>query len=103
MSRVTYDIGDRVTITGTFTQSGAAVDPVNVRAKYCLTVGETKGTTTTLVYPVGISKLDVGIYSFQIPVTAAGRYSYRMDDAASDAVIGNVATEGWFDVEASAV
>lgn len=87
-----YDIGDRVTITGTFTQNGAAVDPVTVRAKWRLD----EGTVTTLTYPADISKLDIGIYSLSILTTTAGTVYYRMDDNGA-----NVATEGQFVVDAS--
>lgn len=92
-----YDIGDKVTITGTFTDANdSAVDPAAVRGHY------KKPGETTITYIYGtdaeLTKDATGVYSFDISLDVAGTWYYRMDD--NDA---NVATEGYFRVRESNV
>lgn len=89
----TYDIGDKVKITGYFTTGGVASDPVTVR----VIVKNPAGVSTTYTYPNAfITKEAVGRYSFQVLGNAAGNWYYRMDDG-----IANVATESFFRIRLS--
>lgn len=94
----TYDIGDRVKITGTFTTGGVNADPATVRAHY----KDPSGTVTTYTYPddAELVREAEGVYSFHIPVVREGMHYYRMDDGETG---GYVATEGRFDVRKSNV
>lgn len=76
-----YDIGDVVTITGTFrSAAGALVDPTAVTAE----VLAPAGTVTT---PTA-SRTSLGVYAFTINVTAAGIWRYRLEGTGANASAG---------------
>ena len=88
----TYDVGDKITITGTFTNGSVVADPVTIRARYRLY----SGSPTTLIYGSGssLTRSSTGVYVFDIYADAPGRWHYRMDDSGS-----SVATESYFQVQ----
>jgi hypothetical protein len=89
-----YDIGDRVTITGTFKDHGVNASPPKVR----VWVKDPSGIKTTYIYPDDpeVVKVAEGVFEFSIYAAMSGRYYYRMDDNEV-----NVAEEGFFDVRRS--
>jgi len=91
---MSYDVGDKVKITGSFTNNGAASDPAAVIAWYT----SPGGTVTTLTYgtDAGLTKVSTGVYSFYMAFNRSGRWYYRMDDNDQ-----NVAAEGFLDVNTS--
>lgn len=88
----TYDVGDRVKITGTFKQDDVVGDPAIIRFLY----KDPSGTTVTRIYPDGITREEEGIYSSEILCSASGFWHYRMDDGGN-----NVASENQFQVKVS--
>jgi hypothetical protein len=90
-----YDKGDLVRLTATFTNSaGVATDPTVVLCRV-------KSPTTTTIYtynPGAIVKDATGVYYIDVSVSAVGQWWYRWEGA------GTVeqADEGAFIVEASA-
>lgn len=86
----TYDVGNKIRVTGTFTDplnSDAAIDPTTV---YC-TVRSPAGVNTTYQYGVDseITKSDTGVYYIDLPLTTTGNWSVRWwgkDSNAKDAV-----------------
>lgn len=90
----TYDVGDKVRITGTFQLNGADSDPSVVHAHY----KDPSGSQTDIVYLTDAQpvKSATGVYYFDISVDEAGTWWYRMDDNDT-----NVATEGYFHVRAT--
>lgn len=90
----TYDMGEKVKITGTFTLNGEPADPATVRIYY----KDPSGTIVTKTYGVDpeIAKESSGVYSFSISLDEAGSWYYRMDDGGN-----NVAAEGQFQVRIS--
>lgn len=90
----TYDIGDRVKITGTFKENGELGDPAVIRGIY---KNSSIGLITTLLYSESeIVRESPGVYSFEIEITSGGYWYYRMDDGGE-----NVASEGKFLVRKS--
>lgn len=70
----TYDIGDVIKTTCTFSVDDAATDPTTVT----LTVKKPSGTATSYTYAAGdITKSSTGVYSMGIPVTEAGLWWYE--------------------------
>lgn len=92
----TYDVGDQIRITATFTDiDGAAVDPATLQFKF-----KTPGSAiTTYVYGVDaqIVKSGVGVYYVDVPIDASGTWSYRFAGTGA----GQAAAEGQFDVRQS--
>lgn len=68
----TYDIGDRVTLSATFTEDGAAVDPDTVT---CYVKHEDAASRTT----VSSSKVGTGSYEAQVDPSTPGRWYYRFE------------------------
>ena len=83
----TYDINDVVRMTGTFTDSGAALlDPTKVTVVY-----ETPdGTATALVYGVdaSVKKASSGVFYLDHLTTALGQYEYRFTSTGTGAASG---------------
>lgn len=72
----TYDNGDLVRITGTFTNSaGTAVDPAAV---YCQIMSPA-GTITAYQYGVDVAlvKSSTGVYYVDVDANAPGKWRYR--------------------------
>ncbi len=71
----TYDIGDVVRITGTFTQSGSALDPTTVSA----VVRRPDGIKQTFVYltDAEVVRTAQGVYRLDYTPTMAGPHWYR--------------------------
>lgn len=70
----TYDRGDLVRLTATFTVSGVATDPGAVT----LYLRAPDGTLSTLTYAGGaITKVATGVYRYDYNASAAGDVSYR--------------------------
>lgn len=87
----TYQRGDLVRVTGTFTTSAAAVtDPATVKFKY----KKPDGTSVTLTYGVdaALVKSSTGVYYVDIDAAIKGVYYYRMYSEGS----GQAAAEGDF-------
>ena len=65
----TYDKGDLVRLTATFTVSGAVTDPTTV----ILYIRSGSGVLTTLVYgSSSITKVSVGVYRYDYSATKVG-------------------------------
>lgn len=74
---LTYDKGDVLRITGTYTNAvGAAIDP----SVPMFSVRAPSGATTTYTYPTDVSlvRLSQGIYYSDVRFTTAGKWSVRM-------------------------
>ena len=81
-----YTAGTRVTISGVFQHDGVDTDPAIVRAVYSR-IGS--GVETTLTYADDeITKTATGHYSFDVLLSAAGIWSYRMDDGGTNIAEG---------------
>jgi hypothetical protein len=95
----TYDIGDIVRITGTFTDTGDVVgDPTTVNFLYD-TPSSTAPTTATRTSTAsgavgGITKSSTGIYYYDVASTGRGLYEARFTSTGSLAASG----ESWFSV-----
>lgn len=77
----TYDVGETVTITGTFTEAGELGDPSTVRFIYKNPANE----STTLIYGTDtqITKVSKGVYSMDLHLDTPGFWHYRVDDGDS--------------------
>jgi hypothetical protein len=88
-----YDLGDVVRLTGTFTNSaGAAADPTTVTFSYT----DPNGTTTTLVYltDAALVKDSTGVYHVDIAASIEGIWRWRWLSTGT----GAASTEGQFAV-----
>lgn len=91
-----YDIGDVVRLTGTFTVGGAATDPTTV----ALTVQDPSGNDGAYTYAGGtVTKSSTGIYYKDVTLDEAGWWFYRWVGTGDCAAAG----EGWFEVRESRV
>ena len=91
----TYDVGDTVRLTGTFTNAGGtATDPGGTVS---IKVLDPSGTTTT--YTGGsVVNSATGVYYTDVAATKSGRYHWRCEANGT----GNYgAEEGYFDVSMS--
>lgn len=87
----TYDIGDEVRLTASFTQSDVAVDPSTVS----LTVQLPDGTSTTYTYAGStITRSSAGHYMKDVTPSQAGIHRYRWTSTSN----GAASEEGWFEV-----
>jgi len=92
-----YDVGDVVRCTGTFTTAaGVATDPTAVNFK----VRTPAGTVTTYVYGTDaeLVKASTGVYTVDVPLTTTGTWAYRFYSTGT----GQAAAEATFWVEQSA-
>lgn len=92
----TYDKGDLVRATGTFTTSaGAATDPTAVFVKYT----NPSGSITTLTYgtDAALVKDSTGVYHVDIDANAVGAWTYRFYSTGT----GQAAAEGDFFVKSA--
>lgn len=71
----TYDRGDLVRLTATFTVSGVPTDP----AAISLHLRNTDGTLSILTYGVDVAlvRASAGVYRYDFSAVAAGQVSYR--------------------------
>ena len=95
----TYDRGDLVRITGTFTDTGGVVgDPTTVHFLYdtpTSTAPTTATRTSTAAGDVGgIVKQSTGVYYYDVPSTGSGLYEARFTSTGTLAASG----ESWFSV-----
>lgn len=95
----TYDVGDIVRVTGTFTDTGGVVgDPTTVHFLYdsptsvAPTTATRTSTSTGLVG--GIYRLTTGVYYYDVASTGNGLYETRFTSTGSLAASG----ESWFSV-----
>jgi len=89
----TYDYGDLVRVTGTFTNAaGTATDPTAVLCKY----RNPSGTITTLTYgtDAALVKSATGIYYTDINANESGVWRYRIYSTGT----GQGAAETFFEV-----
>lgn len=94
----TYDLGDLVKVTGTFTDTaGTALDPSTVSFTY----KDPAGTSTTLVYgdDDAVVKSSTGVYYVNINANIAGHWFWRWHSAGT----GQAADNGQFYVEPSGI
>lgn len=92
-----YDKGDKVRVSGVFTNAaGSAVDPDVVRFKY----RAPGASTVTLVYgtDAALVKDSTGNYHADVDCAASGVLRYRWESTGS----GQAAAEGEFVIERSA-
>lgn len=69
-----YDIGDLVRVTGTFTVGGTATDPTTITLK----VMNPAGTTTTYTYALSqVTKSATGIYYKDVSPDTRGVWMYE--------------------------
>lgn len=93
-TRNIYDRGDKIKVTGTFTNiSGAYIDPTSVYLQYITPAG----VTSNLMYPTTISRTSSGIYYADISINQTGEYWYRVHSSG----VGQAAAEGGFIVKRS--
>lgn len=92
----TYDIGDTVRCTATFTTASTAVDPTTVIAR----VNTPLGVTTSYVYgtDAALLKDGIGVYHIDIYPANAGKYTYRFEGGG----VAGSAVEATFNVRVSA-
>ena len=87
----TYDIGDTIRVTGTFTDTGGAVaDPTFTYVH----VETPDGTVTTYGTSTAITRVSTGSFRYDFVSTGRGLYEYRWEGVGN--VTGN--EEGWFSV-----
>lgn len=92
--RNSYDRGDKVKVTATFTNlSGAYIDPGSIYVQYVTPAG----VATNLSYPSTVSRTSSGIYYADISVDQTGEYWYRVHASG----VGQSAAEGGFTVKRS--
>ncbi len=92
----TYDIGDYVRISSTFTQGGTVLDPTTVT----LVLRAPDATSTTYTYAgATIIRESQGVYHVDVSVTAAGTYRYRWTTTGT----GASSEEGWYQVRSRRV
>jgi hypothetical protein len=92
----TYDIGDLVRVSVTFTNmSEAVVDPTGITLKY-KTPG---GVITTLTYPTDAALVrdSTGVYHADIDATEAGTWEYRFQGTGAV----KAAVEGLFNIRST--
>lgn len=90
----TFDKGDLIRVTGTFTDAaGTKFDPDVVTGKY----QDPSGTETTDAAPVNSA---VGVYYFDIPADEAGQWYYRIYGATAGGAYQGAA-EATFQVSVS--
>ena len=70
----TYDIGDLVRVTGTFTVADVATDPTTVTLRVLAPGGTVTAYTLALSE---VTKSGTGVYYKDITITAAGIWYYR--------------------------
>ncbi len=81
MGQNSYDVGDTVRITGTFTNlAGTNVDPSSVVGKYM----QPDGTVVT-VESGDITNSAVGVYYYEFAVNTAGTWYYQIQGTGSNA------------------
>jgi len=95
----TYDVGDVITVTGEFTDTGGTPgDPTTVNFLYdsptstAPTTATRPGATTGEVD--GITRVSSGVYQYDVTATGAGLYETRFSSTGSLQASG----EGWFSV-----
>jgi len=91
----TYDKGDLLRLTGTFTNvSGTATDPTTVTLKI-----KAPGTAlATYTYALSqVTKSTTGVYYKDISLATVGIWHYRWEGTGAV----ESATEGWFEVRES--
>ena len=89
-----YDIGDVVRVTGTFTDAdGVATDPTTVTGKY----KDPSDNETTDSSPTNSA---TGVYYFDIEIDEAGSWKYRLEGK-TVTPSNQGAAEGSFQVNAS--
>ena len=89
-----YDIGDAVRVTGTFTDAdGVATDPTTVTGKY----KDPSGNETTDESPTNSA---TGVYYFDIEIDESGKWLYRLEGK-TVTPSNQGAAEGSFQVNAS--
>jgi len=91
----TYDVGDVVRCTCTYTDAnGAAQDPTVVKFSF---LAPTALAPTVYTYPtdVALKKSATGVYYVDVNVTEAGRWHYRCYATGA----GQSAGENWFAVQ----
>jgi len=95
----TYDIGDLVRVTGTFTDTGGTVgDPTTVNFLYDTPTSTTpvsaSRTSTATGEVNGITKLSTGVYYYDVPTTGRGLYETRFTSTGQL----TASAESWFSV-----
>lgn len=89
---MSYIIGAVARIKAQFSVDGVLTDPTTI----ALAVKSgTSGTITNYAYPATITKLAIGIYQAQVPVTEVGQWFYRW--TSTGAAAG--AAQSWFQVD----
>lgn len=87
----TYDVGDLVRVTGTFTVGSVATDPTTVTLK----VKDPSGNLDTYTYALSqVTKSSTGIYYKDLSIDEAGVWRYRF--VGTGACVGE--EEKWFEV-----
>ena len=82
----TYDIGDRITVTGTFTnKAGALADPTTIVFKYRVRGGEAVTGTA--------SKASTGVYTADVDLTEAGQWYFRFTGTGAVVAAGELRCE----------
>lgn len=92
----TYDLGDLVRCSGTFTDATSIlVDPTVVKAS----IQNPAGTDTTYTYgtDAALVRDSAGAYHVDVSATSAGRWYYRLYSTGT----GQASGEGYFDVAPS--
>lgn len=100
----TYDIGDVIRVTGTFTDTGGNPgDPTTVHFLYdtpTSTAPSTATRTSTSTGDVGgIWRVSTGVYRFFINATGQGLYETRFTSTGTLAASG----ESWFNIRSQRV
>ena len=94
----TYDNGDLVKCTGTFTQSDAAIDPTSVYFKFKTPRPGSTITTYTYGVDVELVRADTGVYYVYVDANQDGEWRYRLYSTGT----GQAAAEKAFMVRESA-
>ena len=98
MTISTYDIGDQVRATGTFTDiDGIAADPTTITFTYRID----EGTPVALVYgtDLAVKRSGTGVYYVDLTIATAGTYFMRWAGTGTTIAAG----EDYFEVRKSRV
>ena len=74
----TYDVGDKVRVTATFTQGGSGTDPSTIVATH----RKPDGTDTNVSSSVAAGTADDGIYTLDVSLDQVGTHTVRFKGTA---------------------
>lgn len=90
----TYEVGDKVRLTGTFLSGGVGADPTGITVTVLYPRNAIVQTKTVYTYPATVTRQAAGIYFVDVTIDREGIWDYRI--AGTGAIAS--AEEGAFNV-----